>query len=95
MEKIGIQNTKEALLASMLVLRLIAEEVKDGFQAQDLVTVVQRISANEEKKALLEAALKDMTKIPAEIKDLDLGEGIELAGVLIAELPKLIAAIQK
>lgn len=91
----SIKETKEALHGSFVLAEIIGAELKDGVQAADLVAIVQKILADEAKKAALDAAIKDIQKVPAEVKDLSLAEGVELAQVVIHKLPDLLKALSK
>lgn len=91
----GIKETKELVTGLLVITKVIAKELQDGFKAQDLVDAFVAVQGNEEKKALVEAALKDVVAVPAEVKDLALGETIELVIHLLGELPSLLAAFKK
>lgn len=91
----GIKETKEVVLGVMALVKVVAKELKDGFQVMDLVAAFSAIQADPVKKAALEAALKDIGDVPEEIKDASLAEWIEVAVVLISELPSLLAAFKK
>lgn len=91
----GIKETKEALVGALAIVKVAAEVLKDGAQLSDLVDGFSKLNSDPEKKALIEQALAGIQELPAEIKDIDLKEGAELAGVLIKELPALIDAFKK
>ncbi len=91
----GIKETKELLTGLLVITKVIAKELKDGFAVQDLVDAFVAVQGDEAKKALVEAALKDVVAVPAEVKDLALGESIELVIHVLGELPSLLAAFKK
>ena len=92
----GINETKQALIGVMVLGEVVAKELKNGFQFPgDLVAVFAAIQADEVKKAKLEAAIADIQKVPAELKDVSVAELIELASAVISELPALIEALKK
>ena len=92
----GIKETKEAVVGVLVLGALVAKELKNGFQFPgDLVALFAAIQSDEAKKAKLEAAVGAIEKVPAEIKDISVAEGIELASAVIAELPALIEALKK
>jgi hypothetical protein len=46
------------------------------------------------KKAAIEAALKNIQAIPAEVKDVTLSEGVEIAMHVVSEIPGIIEAFK-
>jgi hypothetical protein len=90
----GVKETKELLTGLIVITKVIAKELKDGFSAQDLVDAFVAVQGDEVKKAAVEAALKDIVAVPAEVKDLKLSETLELVVHLLAELPALLAAFK-
>jgi hypothetical protein len=90
-----IKETKELVKGLVELMKVSAEIFKDGFQAQDIIDGYVKLSSDPVKKAALEAALKDIQAVPAEIKDINLAEGIELVVVIAQELPALLAAFKK
>jgi uncharacterized protein (DUF2336 family) len=91
----GIKETKEVLTGVLEVVKVLAVELKDGFQVQDLIEAFKKLEGDTEKKAKLEAALKQIVEVPTEVKDLTFKEGIELAVHVLAEVPALIEAFKK
>lgn len=90
-----IVQTKELVKGLLELMKVSAEIFKDGFQAQDIIDGYVKLSADPVKKAALEAALKDINAVPAELKDITLAEGIELVVVVAQELPSLLEAFKK
>lgn len=90
----GIKETKEAVVGVINLGAILVKELKDGFQVADLVAILNDIQNDPIKKAKLEAALADIQKVPAEIKDITMAEGIELAAAVIAELPGLLGSLK-
>lgn len=90
-----IKETKELVKGLLELMKVSAEIFKDGFQAQDIIDGYVKLSADPVKKAALEAALKDINAVPAELKDISLAEGIELVVVVAQELPSLLEAFKK
>lgn len=91
----GVKETKELLTGLFTVTKVLAVELKNGFQISDLIASFNAIQNDPVKKAALEAALKNITEVPAEVKDVNLAEGIELAMHVITEVPSLIEAFKK
>ena len=78
-EHVGIKETKEALDGLNEVAVEIVKVAKDGIQVKDAATIVEDLITKPEFKAKLVAAVEGINLVPAEIKDLDLAEGVELA----------------
>lgn len=90
----GIKETKEALIGVNEVAVLIASKFKDGVQFGDFAAFWEAFKNDAEFKAKMESAYMGYQAIPEEVKDLDIGEGIELAMVQIQYVPKLVAAFK-
>ena len=91
----GIKETKEALVGLNEVSILIAKRLKDGAQASDIPALLEDLKKDPEVISKLEAARDNIAAVPAEIKDLQLSEGMELGVVQASYVPKLIAAFKK
>lgn len=89
----GIQETKEAVEGVLVMAAVITKELKNGFQVSDIVEAVQAIAADPVKKAVVESALKDIFKVPDEVKDLSVKEGVELAAVVVKQIPAILDAL--
>ena len=90
---VGIKETKEALVGVNEVALLLAKQLKDGAQFSDFISFYNDYVGNADFKAKLQAAWEGYNAIPDEVKDLDLGEVIELASVEITYVPKIIAEL--
>lgn len=94
-EVVGIQETKELLVAvNELSIELI-KHLKDGVQVADAVAILDTLKNNADFKAKLEAGYTNVQAVPAEIKDLSLVEGGELVMTQISYLPKILEAAKK
>jgi len=94
-EKVGIKECKEALIGINELAVVLASVFKDGAQIGDAAVLWAKLQADPEVSAKLVAAYQGVSLIPAEVKDLDLGEGVELVSLQAAYVPKLIAALSK
>lgn len=90
-----VKETKEVLLGTLELVKVIAKELQDGFQVTDLVNAFAAINGDPVKKAAVEAALQNIGNVPEEIKDISLAESIDLAVTVLSQLPSLIAAFKK
>lgn len=91
----GIQETKEVLVAVNELALVVIKHVKDGVSIGDVTAIISDIIATESFKASLAAAVVGITNVPAEIKDIDIIEGGELAICQASFLPKILEALKK
>lgn len=92
---LGVKETKEALIGVNEVSLCLAEKFKDGVQVTDFTEFYAKVTADEDFKSKVKAAYDNYKAIPAEIKDVDAGEGIELAVVQLDYAPKFLAVFSK
>lgn len=87
----GIQETKDALeavnLLSMSLIKIFKKHL-------GVVEIGAALLGDEELKAALVKAFDGISKIPDEVKDLDMNEGMELAIAQIQLIPKLIEVLK-
>lgn len=88
--KHGIKETKEALIGINEVSLCLAEKFKDGVQVSDFTEFYAKITSDEAFKAKVKDAYDNYKAIPEEIKDVDAGEGLELAVVQLDYAPKFL-----
>ena len=62
-----LKETKEFVRGAILLGKLFAKEMADGFQSSDLITIARRIAVEEQFRITIWEALKDVQKIPEEI----------------------------
>lgn len=86
----GIKETKEAILALVVLGKVVAGLAKDGLKLDDAVALGAKFASDEAfKKAVLDG-VNGIDQVPEEIKDLSLAEGLELAGVI----PQILEALK-
>ncbi len=90
-----IKETKELLIGLNELSLLLIDRLKDGIGMDDMTAIWAKLRDDEEFKAKIEAAYKDANKIPAEVKDIDLAEGLDLVQAQIAYIPKIIEKLKK
>jgi len=93
--KVGIKETKELLDGLNTIAEEIISVAKDGIQVQDAVQIVEDLILKPEFKAKLVSAVQNVKDIPAEIKDLDLAEGVELVQFEYEGVKRIIEALKK
>lgn len=91
-EQLGIKETQEALVAANEVSLIMINRLKDGVQLADFQAFYDKLTNDEVFKAKLEAAWTDWKLIPAELKDISLSEGLQLATLQISYIPRLVEA---
>lgn len=90
-----VKETKEALVGLNEVSLLMVRRFSDGMQFEDFKAFWDAFKHDPEFEAKMKAAFDGWAKIPAEVKDMDLKEGIELVGVQVEYVPKLLAAFKE
>ena len=86
----GVKETKEAILALVIIGKFVADKAKDGLDFSDAMALGQKLM-DEQFKAKVMAGVHGMELIPAEIQDMKMAELFELAQVI----PEVLAEIQK
>lgn len=94
-EKLGVKETKEALIGFNELSLYLIGKFKDGVQLSDVTAIVADIMAGHEIKEHITKALENVKAVPAEIKDLDLSEGLELGMYQAMQVPKILDALKK
>jgi hypothetical protein len=86
----GIKETKEALEAFNEIGLFVASQIKDGVGVEDALALYSKIVSDEAFKSIIVNAYDRYDQIPAEIKDIDMGEGLELAKVQMDYVDKYL-----
>lgn len=93
--EVGVKETKEMLVGVFAVATLLVARFKDGVGVDDAAAIYDKLKNDAEFKAVITAAYLGYEQIPGEVKDIDVGEGFELAGHMLPEILKLIKACVK
>ena len=94
-EKLGVKETTDVLKAANELAIFLIGILKDGFQVVgDFKAIFDELRNNEDFRNKLQDAYKGIQSVPAEIKDLDAAEGVQLAGVQIGYLPRILDALK-
>jgi hypothetical protein len=88
----GIKETKEALVGVNELSLVLISRLKDGLQPADVVALLAKLQGDEEFKNKLVAAAQGIKELPAEIKDLQLIEAVDLLMTQLDYLPKIAEA---
>ena len=92
---VGVKESKEMLIGLNELSLLLLKKFKDGVQFNDFTEMYSQLQNDPEFKIKIEAAYENYQVIPEEIKDIDGGEGLELASVQLEYTPKLINEFKK
>ena len=93
-QEVGIQETKELLVALGDLSAVIAKAVKPGGQASDIAgRIAAALMANPGLIDEVKSAANGISQIPEELKDLSLGEILELCEVSLVTTRKALQAL--
>lgn len=90
---VGVKETKELLVGVNEVGLALVERLKDGVQLTDAVAFYEKLVSDPAFKSKVFAAYENWQAVPDEVKDLDVGEAVELAGVQLGYIPKYVALV--
>ncbi len=91
-----IVDTKELLIGVNELALEIIKQTKDGLQiGQDLASIFARFQNDPVFAEKLTVAVKGISNVSAEIKDLSVQEGIELASIQLQYIPEIFKLLSK
>lgn len=91
-----IKETKEAIIGANELALLLITRLKDGLQlVEDISAIIGKLMSDAEFQAKMQAAYENIQAIPEEIKDLQIGEIVELVGIQVSYVPKIVDALKK
>lgn len=94
-QKVGIQETKEAIVGLNEMAIALIGVFKDGVQpVQDFSELFAKYQKDPELKAKIDAAVKGIQNVPAELAELSLTETAELVGIQVTYVPKIVQALK-
>lgn len=82
-DKIGIKETKDIVEFLASLAKRVIRAGADGYQVKDAWDLGMGIMRDLEFQAELVEAIKGASEVPAEIRDLDVGEGVELGQIVV------------
>lgn len=94
-DTIGVNETKEVLTAINELALVVIKHVKDGFAVSDIPAIISELMITDSFKLALVQAVEGIARVPSEIKDVDFMEGMELAKIQLAFIPKILEALKK
>jgi len=85
---IGIQETKEGIVATFIVGKFVIDRLKDGVQLDDANALASKLFDEAFRNVVLKG-IEGADKIPSEIKDISFTEFAELVTVIaqLLEVP--------
>lgn len=90
----GIKETKEAMVAGNELGIFLASRFKDGIGADDFTAFVAKVTADPAFQKILKDAYEGASEIGAEVRDVDLQEGLELAALQLSYIPRYVEALK-
>lgn len=91
----SIKELSEAIVGVNEVGIELIKQFKDGVQFSDFEAFYMAFTQNLDFKNKVLAAYEGLSKVPAEIKDLDLTEGIQLLMLQSSYVPRIVEALKK
>lgn len=82
-----IKESKELIIALVKLGKLTAKQLGDGIDLSDAVAIAKAFADEEFRKAIVDG-FAGIQSVPAELKDIDSAEAVELIGLLYSELQK-------
>lgn len=81
-----VKETKQALVALVLLGKTIALAAKDGLDLGDAVALGSKLVSDEKFREALVEGVKGIDQVPAELKDIAASEALELLGAVYEAL---------
>jgi len=91
----GIKETVEAMIAGNEIGLFCCKRFKDGVQFEDFSAFYTALTTDGEFKSVVQKGYENYKLIPEEVKDIDAGEGCELAAIQAEYVPKYVEALKK
>ncbi len=91
----GVKELREAVRGLLKVAAFLGARFKDGVQFGDFAAFYANLTQDGEFKTVMNEAWDGYQKIGAEVKDIDAGEGLEVVGDIVDEVPNLLEAFKK
>jgi hypothetical protein len=81
-----VKETKQVLVALVLLGKTIALAAKDGLDLGDAVALGSKLVSDEKFREALVEGVKGIDQVPAELKDIAASEALELLGAVYEAL---------
>lgn len=93
--QVGVKELREALKAVLAIALLLLKRFKDGVQLEDFGVFWTKLNSDEEFKAIVKEGFDNYKAISVEVKDIDAGEGLEVAGDVVDFVPQFLEEFKK
>ena len=90
-EERDIKEVSEMMTGVMELALLLCEQFKDGMQTEDLFAIMLTLQSDKRYKA----AFEGLKEIPAEFKDLDVAEVMQLLSLVMVYVTKIVDSMKK
>lgn len=87
----GVKETKEALIAMVMLGKFVANRLKDGVQLDDAMALGTALLLDGEFKTKVMAGIQGAEMVPKEVSEMDMADILELAKAL-PEMIEIIGA---
>lgn len=81
-----VKETKQVLVALVLLGKTIALAAKDGLDLSDAMALGSKLVSDEKFREALVEGVKGLDQVPAELKDIAASEALELLGAVYEAL---------
>ena len=86
----GIKETREAIIAALEITTFLIKRLKDGVGIDDAVAIFDKLKDDDEFKSKIAAAYDNVKEVPAELKDINIREGLDIANLLLSYIPSIV-----
>jgi len=94
-QKVGIKETKEALIGINEVALFLCSAMSDGTSFSDFIAFYDKLTKDVEFQKVLRNAWEGRERISEEMSNVDIVEGMELLQLQIGYVPKFLEAFKK
>ncbi len=94
---VGVKETIEAMIAANAITLFLISRFKDGVDFDDAYAIIKKLATDDDPafRQVIKDGYENYALIPAEFKDIDAGEGLELVDVQLNEIPKFVEMFKK
>jgi len=83
-----VKESKEALVAIVVLGKAVADAAKDGLDLSDALALGTKFIGDDKFRSAIVEGVKGLEKIGPELKDLAASEALDLLGAIYEELKK-------
>ena len=90
----GTKETKELLVGVNELSLFLVSRLKDGVDVSDAAAVIEKLASDPAFVDVLKSAVEGVKAVGAEVGDLSVAEGMELAVLQLSYVPKWVEAVK-